>query len=193
MSKRPRLEDINERTLVKLRRGCLCALLASHKDSMPVFTSKKDIENGHGGESRISSYSPDLKDTHGENFDIVAVKQYGIQSEVIAAVLSGIEPEYDWIEEMDKQFKVGDWVEVTDSKHHHGWCKPGDRFQIDHDDHDDQPFGVIVDGDSYHLFADEITPCSPPEPQTYTIDQVKTILGHDFILDMNGTKLDSRN
>lgn len=103
MSKRPNLSEINERTLVKLRGYGLCALV--EKENGLTLENAKCMGIGHGI-GQISQYGENfaprgLMRPHPE-YDIVAVKQMRYVGDVLAAVLSGTEPDWDWTEQMDR-------------------------------------------------------------------------------------------
>lgn len=117
---KPRLEDINEKTLVKLRGGEMVVLLSCTADTKH-FYDKENIQKSHRtGLANFKWYETSLKyDELGpiERRDIVAIKQCESQSQAIAAVLSGAEPAWDWTEEQERRPQKGDWVEYFSDRY----------------------------------------------------------------------------
>jgi hypothetical protein len=115
VSKRPKLEDINERTLVKTRAGEMAFItlfMGEHK-----LTTKRIVDDGNLLFLCSAIYGGENSDN-----DVVATKLVDTQMRAIRHVMTGTEPAWDWTESMDKpeppkEFKVGDWVEKTGGDH----------------------------------------------------------------------------
>lgn len=179
---KPRLEDINERTLVKLRDGELGAVMIAVGDYKAVYT-KLELMHEDGGCCRgeVGYEKPNCC----KGSEVVAVKDMSSQAEVIAAVAQGNEPDsWDW-QEADDKFKVGDWFEVIDGGNPS--FAVGERHPIKIIDAD----GDLRDERGYCISRYRVKPCPPPAPVVLTPAQIAEIKarygnGGDVQISMDG-------
>jgi hypothetical protein len=158
VSKKPRLEEINERYVVKLRNfGRKLAFVVVNEGGKYSTVTKGNATNPceevHAGPLM---YGDGM-------FCIVATKQMECQADAIRAVMTNTEPVWDWTEDMDKPaFKVGDWVEVVSSPN--GWnVMAGEKGTVCETDDTDMPYRVCgIHGREAWFRANQIKSCPPP-------------------------------
>ena len=92
--------ELNSSMLFKMRCENLYVLLANGGNM--VFYNGNDIRQGYSSYYiSLDDYDENLSHDD-EEYDIVAIKQYGNCAVAISEVLSGAEPEeWDWVEEVD--------------------------------------------------------------------------------------------
>ena len=92
--------ELNNSMLFKMRCGDLCVLLAN-SDGM-IFYNDNDIRQGYSDYYvSLDDYDEELSND-GDDYDIVAIKQYDSCARAISEVLSGAEPEeWDWVEKVN--------------------------------------------------------------------------------------------
>jgi len=94
--------QLNSSMLFKMRDGDLCALLSDSEDNM-IFNNKEDIKQGYSSYFiTLNDYDEELS-SEGDDYDIVAIKQYDSCMRVVHCILEGEEPEeWNWVEEVEK-------------------------------------------------------------------------------------------
>jgi len=95
--------ELNSSMLFKMRDGDLCVLLDDFEGNR-IFYNKYDIEQGYSDNHvTIDDFDEDLS-SEGDDYDIVAIKQYYSCVKAIYNVLEEKEiKEWDWVEEVEKK------------------------------------------------------------------------------------------
>ena len=95
--------DLNSSMLFKMRDGDLCALLSDSEGNM-IFNNQEDIKQGYSDYFiTLDDFDEELS-SEGDDYDIVAIKQYDSCVRVIADILEDNEPKnWDWQEEVEKE------------------------------------------------------------------------------------------
>jgi len=96
--------DLNSSMVYKLRNLGLCVLLDKKSNKEQAFYNKNSIEGGYsGGLAELITYDSMLKNRYGEDYDVVAFKQYSDCVKALSIVLNNKEPEeWDWVEDVEK-------------------------------------------------------------------------------------------
>jgi hypothetical protein len=192
VSKRPRLEDINENYVLKLRNGNMAvAMKGGHLgDSDPVGVYERRHLTANG---QCYSGKPSFEAVYGclDEYVIVATKKMPKPSMAISAVITNTEPVWDWTEDMDKPaFKVGDWVEVVSSPN--GWnVLAGEKGTVCETDDTDMPYCVCgIHGRKAWFRANQLKSCTPPAPVEITAADIKAKFGDRVVVKLDGQSIE---
>ena len=151
---KPRLEDINERTLCKTRGEGLAFVTRTSSGDVKLINADT-VNAGPCWFTCLPCFS------NGDAYDIIAYAQMENQAEAIQHVMRGTEPAWDWQESDERRPRVGDWVELLRG---HEEVPAGTKVRIDRDDHDACPFAFEYRGIRHCVALDEIRLINPPVP-----------------------------
>jgi hypothetical protein len=192
VSKKPRLEDINENYVLKLRNGNMAvAMKSGHPgDSDPVGVYERRHLTANG--QRYSG-KPSFEAVYGclDEYVIVATKKMPKPSMAISAIITNTEPAWDWTIDMDKPaFKVGDWVEVVSSPN--GWnVMAGEKGTVCETDDTDMPYRVCgIHGRKAWFRANQLKPCASPAPVEITAADIKAKFGDRVVVKLDGQSIE---
>ena len=99
----PKLEQIQEFDLVKLRNGHLC-MIVGRDDGLAIVNKKSVFSGMYNAEKGLDDDTmEDLTDDCVNEFDIIAYKHFKSHREAIHYFVNEKEPEWDWIRQEPKE------------------------------------------------------------------------------------------